>query len=540
MPNLPTAETDEPGEPAAVFSYLWTRSDDRLVLRGQGRVAGIAPETVATGGDLDLALVAEDRERRRALIAADVPFARLWRLAGDAAPTVLETALPLRPAPDAPSDRLIGTLTVSPAASDLARAPAMADDGTPGLVDRAVLLERLGRAIEEAAESGRPGVLVALGLEDLRLIHDGYGTAEVEAVVAEAAVRIGQALRATDSFARIGSDRFALLLPDCPAGAIPRIAEKLLAAFRGRPVIAAGSAFPISIGLGLTALPHQAPSPAEAVARAEGALREARAMGHDCYAAYDESEQRRQESRRILAIGAEFMQAVQDDRLFFAYQPVIRTTDRRVSYHECLLRMRMSDGRIAVAGTFVPVVERLRLARTLDELVLRLVVDDLSRHPQRRLAINISAVTTGDRSWLQLLRMLLGDRPDMAQRLLVEVTETTVMRDIGDTARFLAELRALGCRTSLDDFGAGHTAFRHLIELPFDVIKLDGSLTRGFMDDPVRLDFIRSVVALAHTMGRSVVAEYVESEEEMARLRDAGVDHLQGYFLGAPAFRFAD
>jgi EAL domain-containing protein (putative c-di-GMP-specific phosphodiesterase class I) len=237
---------------------------------------------------------------------------------------------------------------------------------------------------------------------------------------------------------------------------------------------------------------------------------------------------------RSLAICATVEAALRQDRLLFAFQPVVCATTGRIDYFECLLRMRDLEGGIVGGGEFITTIEELGLIGFIDDYVLEQTVRELAKHPQIRLGLNVSSLTACDGSWLRSLILRIRDRPGLARRLVVEITETAAMADIEDSARFVETLRHAGCRVALDDFGAGHTSLRHLQILAVDTVKLDGSLVRNLANSPEKRLLLRDVLGLIKSFGFTTVAEGVENAADAAVLRAEGIAYLQGYHLGAP------
>jgi EAL domain-containing protein (putative c-di-GMP-specific phosphodiesterase class I) len=238
---------------------------------------------------------------------------------------------------------------------------------------------------------------------------------------------------------------------------------------------------------------------------------------------------------RGLAVGAAVEAALRQDRLFFAYQPVVCAATGRVDYFECLLRMRDEEGGIVSGGEFITIVEELGWIGRIDRYVLEKTVQDLATDPEVRLGLNISGMTACDRPWLRSLTSLLRHRRDIAHRLVIEITETAALGDIAESARFVGSLRGAGCRVALDDFGAGHTSLRHLQILPVDIVKIDGSLVRNLRSRPQARVFLRHLIGLINGFGLTTVAECVENAEDAALLRAEGIGYLQGYHFGRPA-----
>ncbi len=226
--------------------------------------------------------------------------------------------------------------------------------------------------------------------------------------------------------------------------------------------------------------------------------------------------------------------ALRQDRLLLAFQPVVCSATGKVDYFECLLRMRDERGDFVAAAEFITSLEELGLIGLIDRYVLDKTVQELAADPGVRLGFNVSGLTVCDRSWLQSLTPLLRRRPDLASRLVVEITETAALGDIAESARFVDTLRQAGCRVALDDFGAGYTSLRHLQALPVQIIKIDGSLIRQMTSSSPSRVFLRHLIGLAKSCGLTTVAECVEIPEEAALLRAEGIGCLQGYLIGRP------
>jgi EAL domain-containing protein (putative c-di-GMP-specific phosphodiesterase class I) len=233
-------------------------------------------------------------------------------------------------------------------------------------------------------------------------------------------------------------------------------------------------------------------------------------------------------------MGAMVKAALRQDRLLFAFQPVVCAATGEVDYFECLLRMRDEAGNVAAGAEFITMLEHLGLIGLIDRFVLERTVQELGSDPEVRLGFNVSGLTAGDRPWLRSLIALLQNRPDLARRLVVEITETAALDDIAESARFVDALRHAGCRVALDDFGAGHTSLRHLQILAVDTVKIDGSFVRNLAGRAENRVFLRHLLGLTKGFGLTTVAECVESAEDAATLRAEGIGYPQGYHVGAP------
>jgi EAL domain-containing protein (putative c-di-GMP-specific phosphodiesterase class I) len=237
---------------------------------------------------------------------------------------------------------------------------------------------------------------------------------------------------------------------------------------------------------------------------------------------------------RHLAIAETLQAALGQERLLFAFQPVVRAATGETDYFECLLRMRDDNGGLVPCGEFIAAAEENGLIGLIDRYVLNRTFNELATHPSVRLGFNVSGRTAGDRPWLRSLIALLRGRPKYACRLVVEITETALLDDIAELAHFVDALRCAGCRVALDDFGAGHTSLRHLQVLDVDIIKIDGSFVHTLPARRENRIILRHLLELTRGFGFATVAECVETAEEATLLREAGVGYLQGFYLGRP------
>lgn len=223
-----------------------------------------------------------------------------------------------------------------------------------------------------------------------------------------------------------------------------------------------------------------------------------------------------------------------DDRLCLAYQPLVDAKSHAVNSHECLVRLRDVEGNLIPAAHFIPAVEQLGLTRLVDLHLLEQAVSDLEQYPSIILWLNISGLTTSDEEWLSSLVRRLRGRPEIAQRLVIEITETAALLCLEDTARFVTSVRELGCRVALDDFGGGFSTFNHLKILNVDLVKIDRSFIRNIYNSKENQLFLHNLLNLARAFNLETLAEGVEHAEEADYLEGVGLDLLQGYYFGMP------
>jgi EAL domain-containing protein (putative c-di-GMP-specific phosphodiesterase class I) len=229
--------------------------------------------------------------------------------------------------------------------------------------------------------------------------------------------------------------------------------------------------------------------------------------------------------------------AIVDNRLRLAFQPIIDSATGHVEHYECLLRILDEENNIISAGPYIGIAEQYGFINLIDELVFDMVIDELNNSSGIKLAFNLSALGIDNKVWLNKAKKALKD-PAIAERLLVEITETASQNDLGKTAYFVAALQDMGCKVALDDFGAGHTSFRQLRTLSVDLIKIDGAFIRDIVTNRDSLLFVKSLLSLSRGYGFKAVAEFVENAEIAKLLIELQVDYMQGnYFCPAINYR---
>lgn len=240
------------------------------------------------------------------------------------------------------------------------------------------------------------------------------------------------------------------------------------------------------------------------------------------------------EHREEMAIANFLGQAVEERRIRLAFQPVIEASTGAIAHYEALLRLFGEDGKISSAGALIPIAERMGFAPMIDKLVLSQVIDELRHAKNVSLAVNVSNHSALDAGWMSILKDAVLRTPDIAPRLIIELTETAVHRDLKHMALFCAELQGLGCLVTLDDFGSGYTSFRQLKTLSVDYVKIDGSFIKDLTENSDSRFFVKTLLDFTRGFGLKAVAECVENGEVAKVLLDLGVDYFQGFYFGRP------
>jgi len=525
--------------------YDWDLTTDNIVWAGQGaQIFGEDPEPLKRGERFLQRVNPEDIPLRLKSLSAHVsdnaPYDCEYRIRSDngAFVWVHDRGSVIRAGNGMPQ-RLVGSLRLITARKNHeARLERMASfDELTGHLNHVRLREALDHAIEYNRRAEIPGAYLVIGVDKLSVINNTLGPEAGDAVLLAVGQRLDRVLRASDVIGRIGGDRFGVILGQCSEGQMARAAERILMSVREHPVQAGDAETHVSVSIGGVLFSELSTTAVDVMAKGETALKQAKMLGRDRFIPYQMSVRQGEVHRQNLIIGNQVKQALRDHRLQFAFQPVVNTDNHEAVFYECLLRMRDEQGQIVPAGVFVPVIEQLGLVRMVDRHVLDLALEFLTENPHLQLAINISGLTASDQSWLRRMSALLKGRPEVAKRLIVEVTETSALIDIEESARFLQTIRDLGCRVAVDDFGAGYTSFRHLKALTLDIVKIDGSFVKNLAGNVDNQLFIRNLLGLADTYGMETVAECVETQEDARFLIGEGVKYLQGYYYGKPSLQ---
>ena len=406
------------------------------------------------------------------------------------------------------------------------------NDGLTGELNRHHLTEVLEDTLEDAIRFRSSCGFLLLAIDNLSHINESYGFDIADQVIAEVAKRVRGRMRGKDTLGRFSGSKLGLVLRDCTPDDLETAAQRLLTAVRDQLVPTAAGAIAVTATIGGVTAPRHARSVAEILTRAREALDTAAAKRRGSFLAYRPNLEREAQRRENLRATDEIVAALNERRIFLAYETVVAAADRRPAFYECLMRIRRTDGTLVGAGEIVPVAERLGLVRLLDLRVIELVIDEMVTAPTLRASLNVSPASTSDPDWWAGLVALLRAHGGVAERLTVEITESAAIQDIDETRGFVARVKELGCRIAIDDFGAGYTSFRNLRKLGVDMVKIDGAFVADILRSEDDRAFVRTLIDLAKRLKLSTVAEWVQSEQAALTLEGWGCDYLQGALIG--------
>jgi diguanylate cyclase (GGDEF)-like protein len=407
-------------------------------------------------------------------------------------------------------------------------------DELTGLPNRSGVIAALESASAGGSRDNSRAALLLVNVDRLSLLNAAYGFDTGDAVLAEAAVRIEQSLAIGDVVGRFGGNQFGVVISDADPQAVEMYAQKLLSRFRTEEINSGPGPVGVTVSVGAVVLDGVEADIRSAIGRAEEALAQAKSNGRDRFVCYAPDRQRDELRQRSLKTGGMVLRALNDRRVDFAVQPVCHSHTFEPAFYECLMRIIDDEGNILPAGAFIGASEQLGIVRKLDRFMVERALEELSAFPDISLAVNVSAMTACDPTMSGYIEAMLRANRAIAERLVIEITETAALYEYGDTVSFITRMRDLGCRIAIDDFGAGFSSFRELKEMTIDLIKLDGQFVKGLAHLPKNGLFVDSLLALADGLGIPVVAECVETDAELTALQSRRVAYLQGYRLGEP------
>ncbi len=543
--------------------YLWDISSDRLDW-GPGHAAVLGPFArldLSTGMAFGSLISAENGSSRY-----DAVFHAVERDEGVGVAYQLVYALAPKPGIGAPSplwledtgrwfsgedgrpSRAHGVLRAVSGPGDGARVQPSApgEDPLTGLPARSRLLAETqsflvrasrgsghgsGRSRGNDQGDGRFAVMLAT-IENLFALNQSCGYEAGEAMISAVAGLLRANVRAGDVVARYAGNKFALLLDYCGAEEAALVGVRLSALVSAVPFETAFGRLPARIRVGYVIAPQEGRAPQTLFLRAEEALDAARGVHGRGVVAYSRSLMRDDARLRVRGAAETILSALADDRIELALQPVVRASDGAVAFHEALLRLRLPGGDVAALEALLPAALKAGLIRALDDRVMALVCARLAVDPALRISVNCARDSIASADWIETFTARIGATPGLGERLIVEVTETGLIENVEAMRAAIVACKQLGVRVAMDDFGAGHSSFRELRNLGFDLVKIDGDFIRNIAQSADDRFFVKTLVDLARHLGLEIVAEWVGDEATAQTLRDMGVDYFQGDYYG--------
>jgi diguanylate cyclase (GGDEF)-like protein len=406
-------------------------------------------------------------------------------------------------------------------------------DPLTNLPNRSLLLVRLHQAIDQSNKDKSSFATIIMDLDKFKQINDTLGHAIGDELLIQASSRIGKLLRKTDTVARIGGDEFAIILTDLTLEQAVVVCEKISACIAEEFSITE-HVLRIGSSIGIAMYPEHSTESSVLLKYADMAMYAAKKT-HKDFVVYDPNERRF--STTISSLGSSLREALKNDELTLHYQPKFNYQSGDLIGVEALVRWQQKGGLI-YPDEFIPYAENTGLITPLTKWVLDAAVKQQAEwsrnHIDISMAVNLSAKNLGDPSLLDDITQSLHQWHVDPDKLIVEITETSIMSDTNQSLDVLRQLNDMGINISIDDFGTGYSSLMYLKKLPVDEIKIDRSFVIDIEKNPDSLIIVRAIIDLAHNLGISVTAEGIETAEVWEILSSLGCDSSQGYFLGRP------
>jgi diguanylate cyclase (GGDEF)-like protein len=408
-------------------------------------------------------------------------------------------------------------------------------DRLTGLPNRALFNDRLQQAIGVALRAEHPLSVMMMDLDRFKYVNDTLGHPIGDLLLCEVAKRLRSALqRDTDTVARLGGDEFAVLLPTGDIDAAKLIANRMLKALE-EPITIEGQLVDVGASIGIVTCPLNGADMNVLLRRADIAMYVAK-RANAGYALYDERHD--QNSAERLSLMSELRQAVEHDQLTLYYQPKVDLNTHKVKYVEALVRWDHPTRGFISPDQFIPFAEQTGYIKSISRWVADKAIQQCSLwHAQGielAVSVNVSARELIQSSLPDTFSALLRKYRVAPEWIWIEITESAIMDDPNHAIETLDRLHALGIRLSIDDFGTGYSSLSYLKRMPVDELKIDKSFVMGMFDHKDDETIVRSTIDLGHNMGLKVVAEGVESEAMLLRLKDLRCDLAQGFHLSRP------
>jgi diguanylate cyclase (GGDEF)-like protein/PAS domain S-box-containing protein len=413
-------------------------------------------------------------------------------------------------------------------------------DALTGLVNRTEFEQRLRRLVQQAHGDDSEHALLFIDLDQFKLVNDACGHPAGDALLQQVAKLLTETARARDTLARLGGDEFAIILEKCSAEQAKRVAQEICDRMDDFRFQHDERRFRIGASIGLVPVDARWFSTDAIMQAADTSCYAAKEAGRNRVHTWFDTDAAMHTRHGEAQWASRIEQALDEDRFELFHQRIVALAPTANGIHaEVLLRLRDDGGNLVAPGAFLPAAERFHLATRIDRWVLKRaigwMVDQGDLAQIESLCINLSGQSVSDRAFhAWAIGLLVAAGPDVSNRVCLEITETAAVTNLADAALFIEQLRGVGVRVALDDFGAGASSFGYLKSLPVDYLKIDGQFVRDLITDPLDEAAVRCFADVAKVVGMRTIAEFVDNPAVLQRLREIGIDFAQGYLMHRP------
>ncbi|MET4065752.1 diguanylate cyclase (GGDEF)-like protein [Bradyrhizobium sp. S3.2.6] len=404
-------------------------------------------------------------------------------------------------------------------------------DSLTDLPNRTLFREKMGEGLNQVAIAGGAMAVLCFDLDNFKTVNDRLGHAAGDRLLRWVAARLKENVGEHDTVARLGGDEFAVL----QRGPQPQSAERLarrLVEIIGHPPPLESQSIHVGVSVGIAIAPDHGLDADELMKCADLALYQAKAKGRGAYQLFEPEME--EEARSRHALEHDLRGALEANQFHLVFQPQVRLDTTELTGFEALLRWKHPSRGFVSPAEFIPIAEENGLIVPIGEWVLRTACATAASWPDVTVAVNLSPVQFRSRGLVTMVTSALAEAGLPPRRLELEVTETALLDDSEATIGILHQLRTLGVRVSLDDFGVGYSSLSYLRKFPFDRIKIDRSFVGTLGESPESAAIVRTIASLGAVLGVETTAEGVETIEQLDFVRECGCTAVQGYYFGKP------
>ena len=409
-------------------------------------------------------------------------------------------------------------------------------DPLTNLLNRRRFHEELEGWLAQTRRFGIKGALLFLDIDNFKYINDSLGHQSGDILLVAIAGLLRERLRDTDILARLGGDEFAIILPHADVGLAESVANHIRELVQYHTSVEKNYPPGITVSIGIAMFPGHGDTAETLLSYADLAMYRAKEEGRNRVCVYTPEQKTQIESRLIWE--KRIHEALNKDNFVLFLQPIMDIHQNLIIGHEALLRMTNEKGEIVSPSNFLDIAERFGLIQDIDRWVVSTAIPLIKKlqHDGKPpcLEVNLSGKAFTDKKLLPLISSELAATGIDPVNIIFEITESSVIENIDIARHFIVELKSLGCRFALDDFGIGFSSLNYIKHLPVDYLKIDGSFVRNLLHDTVDQHLVKAMVVVARGLGKKTIAEFVENEETLHLLREYGIDYAQGYHVGKP------
>lgn len=406
------------------------------------------------------------------------------------------------------------------------------------LPNRAYLLQTLDSTIELK----QVGALLFLDIDNFKYVNDNFGHRAGDQLISGVGGVLREVMTEYDGqLFRIGGDEFAIHLPDALRKDAIGVAEKVLEAFHHYRFLYNGKqqVSNLTASIGIALYPFHGNDLASLLSNVDMAMYQAKDRGRNCYALFDQEAKSMRNIHKRVHWAKKLRDALDEDRFVLYSQPVVRLADRKLMHQEILLRLHDEHGKLILPGDFIETAESIGLIQEIDMQVATKILRHLQTtsngQQKRRYFVNLSRASISDPRWVRRFLYLLKAHDTASSQLVFEITETAAMSEIDVTLAFIHELKNMGCRIALDDFGSGFSSFYYVKKFDVDYLKIDGHFVHDLTHDQSNRFFVKALNDIGQGLRKQVIAEWVENQEQLQALIEMGTQYGQGYLFQHPA-----